>query len=109
MQTENRAVVAISNTARRELLLREVEEAAANAGPPIEFPITDYFSDVESLPVVEELFDDESDGPWSLLLGVAAAVSLVLSLDELFDEVLSAGALILPLAPTPAGLFASFP
>ena len=82
-------------------------------------PISDYFPDVESLPVVEELFDDESDEPWSLLLGVAAAVSLVLSLDELPedelpddelpDDVLSAGALILPLAPASAGLFASLP
>ena len=70
------------------------------------------------------MFDDESDEPWSLLLGVAAAVSLVLSLDELpedelsedelsedelSDDVLSAGAFMLPLAAAPAGLFVSFP
>lgn len=60
------------------------------------------------------MFDDESDEPWSLLLGVAAAVSLVLSLDELSedelsDDVLSAGAFMLPLAAAPVGLLVSFP
>jgi hypothetical protein len=74
-------------------------------------PISDYFPDVESLPVVEELLDDESDEPWSSLLGAGVAVLLVspvdeLPQDELSDDVLSAGALMLSVS---VGLFVSFP